>query len=136
MKKALFVGVAVGIAFQYVASQVVATTWRSLDFETVSQKDSPSGAYTVQAIRSNGEGGHAPYGQHLLLRSNSGVQFPDAKDGHVIFAGYCEQPVDYAWVGDKRITIVCKARDKGSAATRVTVSRGVSIEVMHSGGSD
>lgn len=100
-------------------------------YSNVSNKRAPSGEYTIYHVQSVAELGHAPYGDHLILSESSFVQKPE--DGYVIFAGYCQPPLAYAWKSAKQIIIQCKARDpeKAHTITKTDIAFGIDVEVQY-----
>lgn len=98
------------------------------DYSIVSKGASPSGHLTLYEVESLSEGGHAPYGQHLVLSSGS-VRKPD--DGYVVFAGYCYQPLSYSWKSDEHISVTCKVKDKIDTRTKAEIVQGIKVEVVY-----
>ncbi|HEY9036317.1 MAG TPA: hypothetical protein VIM96_06330 [Pseudomonadales bacterium] len=101
---------------------------KGLDYTIKSSQESPDGAYTVFEFRSSTDtaaDNHAPYGTVLSL-AKEGIQRPE--QGYVIFAGYCRQPINYAWQENKRIVIRCRNTDP--VRTQVTLAKGIAIETI------
>lgn len=72
-----------------------------------SSKPSPDGKYVITYLRNSYEDGHAPYGEILVLSSEQ-VKTPE--QGHVIFAGYCNDKLNYFWASNESINIKCNLR--------------------------
>lgn len=101
----------------------------NLDYSIVSKSTSPSGNLNVFEVEALSEGGHAPYGQHLVLSSSGSVRKPD--DGYVVFAGYCYQPLSYSWKSDEHISVTCKIKDRIDTRTKAEVVQGIKVEVVY-----
>lgn len=99
------------------------------DYSVVSKGASPSGHLKLYEVESLSEGGHAPYGQHLVLSSSGSVRKPE--DGYVVFAGYCDRPLSYSWKSDEHISVTCKVNDKIDTRTKAEVVQGIKVEVVY-----
>ena len=95
----------------------------------VSNRTSPDGKHTVVEFKSYDDGaGHAPYGTSLSLSQKQTISGPE--NGDVFFAGYCQQPLSYAWRGNSTITVSCRATDKPALLTHAVLVRGIRVEVQ------
>jgi hypothetical protein len=113
----------------YAVWNVGSSILEGMDYSVESKKASPSGRYVLYEVHSRSEGGHAPYGQHLVLSSGGQVRQPN--DGYVVFAGYCIPRVAYSWTSDVQITITCKSNEKTIARTKVEVVQGIKVDVKY-----
>jgi len=111
----------------YVLFQLGICKLQEYEFKKISSKISPNGKFIVSEYTSLTEGGHAPYGEHLVL--NKKREGADIFHGYIIFAGYCEPGMGYSWDSDGRILIKCKAKKDCSIMTQAQLVYGIKIEV-------
>ncbi len=108
------------------AGMFVVPTWLArLDYEVLSSETSPSGGFTLTALRSTSEGGEAPYGQYLILSGDSETYTPS--DGHVLFAGYCNTELSFAWKSDREVVVHCRTNEPSPVSTLSRRFRGVEV---------
>ena len=97
-----------------------------LDYHEVSKMASPDGKFTLYEIRSLSDGaGHAPYGTQIVLSRKNNLLSPN--EGYVIFAGYCQSPISYAWINNNNISIKCKTKEP--ARTEVSKAYGIFVQI-------
>jgi hypothetical protein len=95
--------------------------------ETIDDKTSQNGRYTITRFEAVGENIYAPYGTILAL---SGKRVGSPKDGHVIFGGYCSNGMKYEWKSPENIEIICeKTNDEISSYTESSIASGIKIHV-------
>lgn len=78
-----------------------------LDWQNISSKKSPSGEMVAYYLMSTSEAGEAPYGDHLILAP--GYWPLGQYYGEVFFAGYCTGGLQYRWIDEHQLYIVCNA---------------------------
>ena len=123
MKKALII-----ILFLILAGTLVVKIYLpSLSYSIDSNKVSPNGHFSVTEFYSNSEGGHAPYGQHLVLSREKIIRHPD--EGHLIFAGYCSK-LNYEWNQVNNITISCHSRENAQIMAQSVMVYGIEIDLQ------
>jgi hypothetical protein len=126
-KLALFAASAIGLcASAYLLYLFITSTGES----EISRRTSPDGMYTVFEFRSGDDGvGHAPYGTSLSLSKRGELVFSEAEGGHVIFAGYCRDPLEYGWRDNATITVTCRGLETKSVLTHAVMTRGIRVEL-------
>lgn len=97
-----------------------------LDWELISSAKSPNGSFNIKYYRSKSEGGHAPYGDNLVIESWK--SFPNPRQGETFFASYCDNSLSYKWVGNGKIVINCKPGNEPHRTQAITV-HGIKVEV-------
>jgi len=70
---------------------------------------------------------HAPYGDYVILHKES-LRFEKSRDGHVIFAGYCHNALDFKWVTNNHIQIICSSSKEPEIRTISKRAFGKSID--------
>lgn len=108
----------------YVSFRVLDSLFDSMDYDQIGLKTSPDSRFVVTELRSNSEGAHAPYGQHLVLGPRA-VTHPD--QAHVIFAGYCDD-LQYQWVGPETIKVECATGERDPVRSLSSSAYGVAVE--------
>jgi hypothetical protein len=100
----------------------------SQNYRLLSNKTSPNGKYVITEYASVTEGGHAPYGQHLVLTTNGAIKDPE--HGYVIFAGYCDPAPNYYWGSNSNVVVECKVDSGRSIRTGANLAFGIKVEIV------
>jgi hypothetical protein len=97
------------------------------DYAVKSRKPSPDGQWTISELQSYQDGRqHAPYGTYLVLARDSNIRKPE--QGHVFFAGYCHEPLVYAWRSVDEVVVQCTTSQPEIAVrTRAQVMYGIRV---------
>ena len=99
-----------------------------MHWDPLSNAISPDGTLVIHEYNySSDNDRHAPYGTYLFLNSSFNLINPSS--GHVIFAGYCQEPFSYGWVNQDHININCKTLKTTDVRTISHRSYGVKISV-------
>ena len=117
-----------GVIIAYILFLTGTTFIANQNYKMLTNKSSPNGKYIVTEYSSRREGGHAPYGQHLVLEPKGMTKDPD--HGHIIFAGYCNPRPNYFWGSNSKIVIECKTDSNKSILTSSTLAFGIDIEII------
>lgn len=97
------------------------------DYAVKSRKPSPDGQWTISELQSYQDGRqHAPYGTYLVLARDDKIRKPE--EGYVFFAGYCNEPMAYAWRSADEVTVQCTTSQPEIAVrTRAQVMYGIRV---------
>lgn len=128
MKKNLTITFLLLVIVGYGLMRLAISAISDFDSNLVSSKVSPNGQYTVFEFESTSEGGHAPYGQELVLTNKKNIKSPE--DGYIIFAGYCNRPMTYSWKSNNAIQVVCESNEKITIRTKSDKAFDINIEVI------
>lgn len=123
MKSRIVIGFLSILVIGYISIRLLIYFLDGLDYDVSSNKRSPNGNYLLTEVLSTSEGGHAPYGEHLIL-SRKAVDTPD--EGCVIFAGYCKS-LSYSWKSDAEITISCSGLDTENVMSSAVKAHGIQV---------
>jgi hypothetical protein len=100
----------------------------SFYWEKKSSLVSPDGSITINEYYNMSDGDrHAPYGTYLFMQPSFSPM--PAYKSHVVFAGYCKNSINYAWVSNKEVNITCLSEESGNVRTHSIRAFGVSINV-------
>jgi len=76
---------------------------------------------------------HAPYGTYLYLQQGTERKF--FNKGDIIFAGYCNNAIDYRWKNDAEISLRCAIEKESQVHTLSKKVYGIDVSfIFHSQG--
>ena len=94
----------------------------------ISKSISPDTTLVIHEYNYASDGdSHAPYGTYLFLNSSFNLIIP--RSGHIIFAGYCQEPFSYSWLNQDHININCKTIKTKDIRTLSSRAYGAKISV-------
>jgi len=125
VKKNIVIAVLAGIIGIYFLAQI-AGRYIPSNYDIESIQHAPNKVFKVIELNSLTEGGHAPYGQYLVL-AYSGTTVSSPYDGYVIYAGYCAK-LSYSWKRDDLIEISCSSDKIENIRTVTNKAQGINVK--------
>ncbi len=122
----------IAASFAYVIGTLFLKHFDGIDWEAESEKISPNKAFALYQYQHLSDGDrHAPYGTYIFMRQTTGLNNP--RNGHLIFAGYCNEEMSYSWSGNGEINISCHSNEPDNIKTLSNKAFGIQINLGTAG---
>ena len=108
---------------------ILVFTYYPNEWQFVSSKASPNNKNALYLYNNVSDfDRHAPYGQYVFFSQQA--TFKKASDGHIIFAGYCQEPIEFAWQSNEQINIICINSDSNKIRTSSNKVLGINVNLQ------